>query len=374
MFTDIQQRVRWFRGALATVRAKGPEAREDSGKTLLAQFAEIVALRRGIGKLDADEYYQYGLYDDRRFTWADKTTFFGRLLENGLIPILREEWWIGLAHDKLIAAAFLRGLGLPTPEIFAVYHPWRTFGDVPTLATRDALSAFLRNRGERPSVAKPVTGMWGKHVLAIRRYDAASDTLVLTNGERLTPDEVASAFDARKDESGTLLQELLVPHPSIAQACGDRLCSVRMVALVDAAGARLISCVWKVATGRSMADNYWEPGNLIAPIDIKTGTVGRPMTGLGRDARFVEHHPDTGRPLMGMTLPDWSQAVSLCLAATRSIPGLPMQAWDVALTTEGPALLEVNVNGGMRLPQLAANAGLYRGDFKAFLQRFGYPA
>jgi hypothetical protein len=359
---------------LATLRAKGPAARDDTGKPLLAQLREIVALRRGVGKLDADEYYQYRLYDDRRYTWAEKTQFFGRLMENGLIPVLHEERWVGLAHDKLVAAAFFRGLGLPTPGILAVYHPWRAFACVPTLATRESLAAFLRDRGDRPCVAKPVTGMWGKHVLAIRRYEPADDTIVLTNGERIAPESVGSTFDARNDESGTLLQELLVPHPEIARLTADRLCSVRMVALVDAAGARLISCVWKIATGRSMADNYWEPGNLIAPIDIETGTVGRPFTGLGRDVRFVDDHPDTGRPLAGITLPDWSRAVSLCLTATRSIPGLPMQAWDVALTPEGPVLLEVNVNGGMRLPQLAADAGLYRGDYKAFLHRFGYPA
>jgi hypothetical protein len=182
-----------------------------------------------------------------------------------------------------------------------VYHPWRAFDGVPTLATRESPVAFLR-------------------------------------GERVTPESAASAFDARKDQSGTLLQELLVPHPEIARLAGDRLCSVRMVALVAAAGARLISCVWKIATGRSMADNYWEPGNLIAPIDIETGAIGRPFMGLGRDVRFVDDHPDTGRPLAGITRRDWSRAVSLCLTATRSVPGLPMQAWDVALTIRIPGM------------------------------------
>jgi hypothetical protein len=52
---------------------------------------------------------------------------------------------------------------------------------------------------------------------------------------------------------------------------------------------------------------------------------------------------------------------------------LPMQAWDIALTSRGPVLLEVNVNGGMRLPQLCAEAGLLRGEFAAFLSRFGFP-
>jgi hypothetical protein len=374
MLADLREKLGWFQGALAAVRAHGPAARQDAGKALLTQFHEIVALRRGAGKLDPDEYYQYRLYDDSRFTWSQKAEFLGRRLENGLVPVLGEDWWIGLAHDKLVTAAFLRGLGYPTPEIYGVYHPWRASGGARTLPTREALTSFLRGRGEQALVAKPVTGMWGRHVLAIRRYDPADDTVVLTNQSRLSPEQVADRFDERADPSGTLLQELLEPHPCLRELCGPRICSVRMVSLVDDAGPRLLSCVWKVATGASMADNYWEPGNLIAPIEPDTGRVGRPFTGLGRDIQYVDRHPDTGRPLTGVVLPEWQTAVSLCLDATRCIPGIPMQAWDVALTSRGPVLLEVNVNGGMRLPQLAAGAGLYRGEFRTFLHRFGYPA
>lgn len=354
------------------MRAQGPAARQDTGKSLSAQFREIVALRRGSGKLDPDEYYQYCLYDDRRFTWPQKTEFLGRRLENGLIPVLREGWWIGLAHDKLVTAAFLRGLGFPVPDTYALYHPWRAFDGAAALPTRRALVAWLRGGTDRPFVAKPVTGMWGTHVMAICRYEPAIDALHLTNGTRMTPDAIADAFDGRRDPGGTVLQELLLPHADVREACGERICSVRMVAVVDAPGPRLIATVWKIATGGSMADNYWEPGNLIASVDPQTGRIGRPFTGLGRNIQFVETHPDTGRRLTGFELPDWRRAVELCLDAARSVPGIPMQAWDVALTSRGPVLLELNVNGGMRLPQLAAGAGLYRGEFRTFLQRFGY--
>ena len=49
-----------------------------------------------------------------------------------------------------------------------------------------------------------------------------------------------------------------------------------------------------------MADNYWEPGNLIAPIDPESGIVGRTFTGLGLSIHHVDAHPDTGRLLPGL--------------------------------------------------------------------------
>jgi hypothetical protein len=370
---SFRERVHRARTIFQVIRKQGPTARQDTGKPIWSQAIEILTLANGVGHLDPDEYYQYRLYDDRRFTWGQKKEFVGRPMENTLIPILRTERWLGFADDKLTTYAFLRGLGYPIPEPYAVYHGWRSGGEsVRALHTRASLADFLRTVG-KPFVAKPMTGMWGRNIRAVRSVDAARDVLRLTNGEEIEIPRFLDELDAIPDKNGILLQELLEPHPSIRERCGGRICSIRLVTIADDRGASLLAAVWKIATGRAMADNYWEPGNLVAPIDPETGTVGRPFTGLGRDIRYVDTHPDTGQSLPGFTLPDWKTVVDLCLSATRAIPRLPMQAWDIALTSRGPVLLEVNVNGGMRLPQLCAEAGLYRGEFVEFLARFGYP-
>jgi hypothetical protein len=369
---NLSRRARDVRACFETVRKHGPLARQDTGKPLWSQTYETLRLLKGTGRLEPDEYYQYRLYDDRRFTWEQKKQFLGRRMENDLIPILDESWWLGLANDKVIAHAFFRGLGFPTPDLYAVYHPWRGIGDIPVVRTNGAFADFVRQLAV-PFVAKPVYGMWGRHVLAVQRYEPSHDSVVLGNHQEMSVDAFVERCVGIPDKGGILLQELLAPHHDVQEQCGSRICSVRMVTLMDKRGPRLLATVWKVATGGSMADNYWEPGNLVAPIDAESGLVGRTFTGLGRDIRHVDTHPDTGRTLPGFRLPDWREAVDLCLRATSAIPRLPMQAWDVALTTRGPVLLEVNVNGGMRLPQLCAEAGLYQGQFAEFLGRFGYP-
>jgi hypothetical protein len=354
------------------LRRHARPARQDTGKSVWSQAAEIVRLAAGPGRLDPDEYYQYRLYDDQRFTWPQKQQFLGRRMEGGLVPILNESRWLGLASDKVIAYAFLRGLGFPIPEPFAVYHSHRDCGDISVLRTPAALAQFVRMH-DQAFVAKPVNGMWGRDVLAVSEYDANADVVVLSSGTRCDVDGFVQRVDDLNAEGGMLLQELLTPHPAIRERCGDRICGVRMVTIIDAGGARTVATVWKIATGTSMADNYWEPGNLVAAIDPVSGTIACPFTGLGREIQPVTHHPDTGQPLAGFTLPDWHAVKDLCLRATASIPRLPMQAWDIAITSRGPVLLEVNVNGGMRLPQLCAEAGLLRGEFAEFLKRFGYP-
>ena len=111
---------------LTSLRSKGQLAKQDSGKSLAAQLVEILALRCGPGKLDADEYYQYRLYDDTRFTWRGKKAFFGKLMEQRLVPVLEATRWPGLVNDKLAMYAFFDGTGLPTPRI-TTHGSWRTF-------------------------------------------------------------------------------------------------------------------------------------------------------------------------------------------------------------------------------------------------------
>jgi hypothetical protein len=368
-----QSRLQRSWAVLRLVATETALAKRETGKAITSQLAEILALRFGPGRLSPDEYFQYCLYDDRKYGWRQKTEFMGRRMENGLIPILKGRRWVGLPNDKLLSYAVFKGLGFRTPEIFAVYHSYRAFGAVPGLRSPAELAAFLRSSMRFPFVAKPVFGMFGREVRAVLSHDARTDTLTLTSGEQPSVDAFVAHY-ADGVRKGVLFQQLLRPHAAIRSWCGDRICSVRMVALVDRDGPRLVATVWKIATGRHMADNYWEPGNMIAAVEPATGLVGRPFTGLGRDIRHIDRHPDTDQLLTGITLPDWKEAVELCLTATASMPGIRMQAWDVALTDHGPVLLEVNVNGGMRLPQLVAGRGLYHGDFRDFLEQHRYPA
>ncbi len=368
----LRSRLGFAQELFQVIRSEAPIARRETGKAIWSQLTEMIRLRQGVGRLDPDEYYHYLLYDDRRFTWQQKQQFFGRRMENGLIPILIEEGWIGLANDKAIAYAFLHGSGFPIPEIYAAYHAFRGCGRIPVLRTAAALADFIRTN-TRPFVAKPIFGISGRGVSAVREYDQNRDAVVLTNGTIVDLDTFVSGFNDLRMKGGVLLQELLAPHPDIRQRCGDRICTVRMITLVDRNGPRLFRSIWKIATGASMADNYWVAGNLVAPVDPKTGVVGRSGRGIGRDFRYVDEHPDTRQKLPGFELPDWQTAVALCLSATSAIPRLPMQAWDIALTARGPLLLEVNVNGGMHLPQMCTGEGIYRGEFVEFLKGFGYP-
>ncbi|ABA58402.1 hypothetical protein Noc_1940 [Nitrosococcus oceani ATCC 19707] len=374
MFWRLRQRVSRFCKDFAALPGvlweHGRAARKASGKSLLGQASEMIALRWGKGRLAPDEYYQYCLFDDRRFSPEQKRTFLGRHMQYDLWELFDSWSWHAIANDKLVACSLFEALQLPSPKLYGFFHPIRRHGALPIVRNGAQLGQFLREQAPFPLVAKPVLGMWGKNVYAIERLEHESDELVLVNGKRMAIADFVAALEPLVKQ-GWLFQELLKPHPMLLELCGNRICSVRVVTLLDPAPI-IISTLWKVAVGNAMADNYWEPGNLVGPIDPETGVVGQMFTGLGLQRRNVSEHPDTGEKLVGITLPNWEQTLELCREGTASLPGLKMQAWDIALTDRGPVMLEVNIIGGVRLPQLVVDAGMNRGPLREMLRKHRY--
>ena len=371
-------RSKTLKSLIPRLRHDGFRARRETGKSLTAQAAEMLALAWGVGKLHPEEYYQYRLYDDRRYNWAEKKRFLGRVWRKGLYYALGSADWGALAFDKLIWGQFFERLGFPVARTIAAYHPFRSLGDISVLRDHAQLEAFFRTGAPYPLFVKPIWGADGKGVAGVAGYEDRSDRLRLESGESVGLTEFVERTIQLGNlggaaTSGCIIQEMLRPHSRIRELCGNRLCTVRMVMILDENEPRLVAKLWKITTGTSMADNYWEEGNLAAPIELDTGEIGTPIAGLGLDIRPVLEHPDTGRRFEGFELPDWNAAKELCVRATTVLPGMPLQSWDVALTDRGPVLMELNTMGSFRLPQLIEERGLYSGEFKAFVERYGFP-
>ncbi len=350
------------------------QVRKERKKNVLAQCSDILRLRLGKGKLGAYEYYKYRLYDDELHHPASKRTFAGFRKEHALDARLNHRSWHGMTTDKLIQYSIFKGLGIPIPKIYAVYHPSRRyFGQAPSIRDPEALREFLRRDIAYPFFSKPAHGSFGDRAAAVRSYHQATDRLELLSGDEMALSDYVAECHPREGaypwQSGYLFQEYLSPHPEILPVCGPRLSSVRMIILLSDAGPRVFRAIWKIATGKNVVDNFQHgaKGNLLATLDAETGAVGRVIRGLGPEQEVVRANPDTGKPFQGFRIPQWPLLVDICLTAATSFPGLRLQHWDIAISARGPVVLEVNIGGDLDLPQLASGTGFLDAEFEAFL-------
>jgi hypothetical protein len=340
----------------------GPAVKAQEGIGLLRQLAEIALLRVGPGKLIPWDYYRMRVYRPDLSLARKRTYVSNKALE------AREAQWGVMADDKLLGYIVLAAQGIRVPEVLAICHKVRTYRDRPALRTQEEVADYLAHRARYPFISKPITGMFSKGFALLQDYDSRSSTLRLGDGSTVALEEFSRGCLAW--HHGVLFQELLVAHPHIAQEFGPRLCTLRLIVILADDGPHLFRALWKIVGGSNLADNYWRDGNLLARLDPHTGEIEQCTTGLGPHMRIIERHPDTGRPFKGFRVPCYREAVEVTLRAARAFSGLSMQAWDIAVTPQGPMPLEVNDIGSLFLPQMADQRGLYEaGEFREFIRR-----
>jgi len=365
-----------------------------SGKGLWKQLWEYFRITRGPGRLDLKDYYLYKLYDDARYSFAQKQEFvserfYFEIVEKCCDP----RWWI-LADDKFWSYTVLRANGFPVPETQAVYCPGPRVFDgaatpdgcvaaapsraatpdgyvaaapsrAATLTNSQQLARFFEGPAMFPVYAKPVNGIGSFGNFLIEKYE--DSTLHLHDGSRMPLAQFVNEIDTT---NGQLLQSTLTSHPELADVCG-RVSTVRVILIFRNGEPRILHTVWKVPAARNMADNFWRDGNRLAAIDSDTGVVLRVVGHEEGVPQELDSHTPAAAELLGRTLPDWEAVIDVCTRGARLFSPLKFQSWDIALTDDGPVVVEFNPGSAFNLSQLATGRGFLTDEFLEFLGECG---
>lgn len=337
------------------------------GKAPVQLLTEFARLSIGAGKLSIDEYFAYGLYDDKALAGADKSHFAGlRAMRDVWLAMNWDEAWDGVFTDKLALEVLFRGYGLPTTQTIAVYTEQRTLPAFRIMSDVPSLAQFLRDPSVYPLFGKPFDSIQSLGSASFERYDAATDEIVGTQGGRIPVElfaqEVKSSYAA-----GYLFQKRISPHPSVRAVIGERLSTVRVMTVLTKTGPEILRVLWKIPAGDNVADNFWRSGNMIAQLDPESGRVLRVIGGVGINAREFDSHPDTGAPLIGYQIPDWNQVKKLALVGAGLFTRMPLIGWDIGLGENGPLIVEPNNSPDFGLPQIADRRGLLDDRLKALV-------
>ena len=330
-----------------------------SGKGLGSMIRELCSLMFGPGKLQAEEYFLYQLYDDNRYTPDVKRTFVGI---DG--PTVHSPW-PEIVNDKPTLTALLKGLELPVPEIQAVVHPTRNFGSARLLRNREHIKHFFRHQAKYPLFGKPFDSACSLGTANIAGYNPTDDCLILAGKQTIRLNDYIDQIETLGFQYQ--FQTLLKPHPSMVPITGDRVSTVRMFVLSDREGCELLRASWKIPVGNG-ADNFWRAGNVLAGIDVQSGRIVKALRRTKDGTEPITTHPATGANFEGMKFPEWDAMREIVLRAAVNLPGCHFQGWDVALTDRGPVLVELEGDGGDPImEQLCFESGLLQGRYKRFI-------
>lgn len=368
-----------LKAQFAEYRDMAAVAYQQTGKSLPAQFREIIALRKMGGQCGISDYYWYKLYDDSYQLGRGAPDFIGWRLQQEFSLALNPRMAVLPAWDKNVFTQLASSAGLPVAPVRGTFL--RTMQIPKALGehfrTVQEVARFLRNPDNYPLFAKPVYSQQGYGSAYLIGYDATTDRLALLNGETISLDSflmrLETSVDPRyhKPECGFVFQLPLKPANEIERLTDwSALCGVRIVCLNEVERVIPIRAVWKIAVPPNHVDNFslGKYGNLLADIDLSTGIVSRCVNALWPRAHLLQNHPQSGNLLTGFRLPGWERLLEACQIGGVAFPLMKIQHWDFALTDNGPIILELNDLGATEMLQIHGH-GLLTPETREFLKR-----
>lgn len=325
--------------------------------------SEVKSAIKSPGKISKVEYVRYRMYE---LSKKERKEFISDRLAWPIDGVCGDPEWSDKTVDKFVCTQVLTEAGLPTIPITAMVN--RTGGSydgTTTISTADEMHAFL-STATLPLFAKPneLLGSFGAFV--IESFDGT--TARISGGEEVTPAQLLD--DVIADEP-YVFQQVIANHESIRKYATG-LATIRTVNFVSPGSVRMPYAVYKIPGGDNIADNFWRDGNLLADIDVETGVIRRVVSGTGPNQQEHTVHPTTGEPMVGETLPFWDQVLELNKRCSEVFGAIRYQTQDIALTDDGPIIVEVNSGGSFDLPQVATGRGLLTEDNRKFFESCGF--
>ena len=329
------------------------KVKAQTGKSIPSQLMEIKRLHRSGLRLGIEEYYELEIFNDQLYEDRRKADCVGWRASAAMDAHLNHSYWRAIANDKLLNYALLQHYGFPIPDTIAIFSPeGRHIGGEVRLRTESELATFITHSLQYPVFVKPISGSYGRGTHLFTAFDPSTASLIDSRGERThLSDFITSCTNPYYH--GMLFQKCLQPHSEVRAMTGDTTSCVRVIVVNVENQPRVHMTFWKIARARNITDNFCmgETGNLLACINKANGKIENVISGLWPTGSKIPQHPDTGQQLEGRTLPDWAEAMKICLSAAIHFPGLRLQNWDVALCEQGPVLMELNTESDLAIPQ-----------------------
>ncbi len=281
-----------------------------SGKNRVFLFCDMVwcGFRYGTG------YRDYRLTEWWNLNGAQRKTYVTRGINNSLIKKCNDPAYYHLLNNKVeFNRLFNSELG----------RGWLYLKE----ASEEQFAAFLS--GKEWVVAKPVDGSCGKGFEKIHVPDYST---------------AAELYRYLIETDRLLVEDFIVQHPTLAAIYPHSVNTLRVVTILSKDGEpHILYAFLRLGNGGRNVDNI-SSGGMTAPVDVETGVISN--VAFDKKSNYYEVHPETGSPIVGVTIPMWDKVVRLVLDAARKIPQLRYIGWDVAVTETGVEFVEGNQHPG----------------------------
>ncbi|MCJ7764547.1 MAG: ATP-grasp domain-containing protein [Thiovulaceae bacterium] len=241
------------------------------------------------------------------------------------------------ANNKLLTKKSLEAAGLRVPE---------TFLTVSFFYELTEMEEALRRR--RSFVIKPASGSGGSGIMVISDYQegdwqsVSGKTYTFADIKKHIADIIFGVYSFGLNDTA-IIEERIIQNTLISELSPQGLADIRVI---NYRGSN-VKAMLRVATIASDGRANLHQGGVGVAIDLIKGiTFAARVHG-----EEITHHPDTGVALLDVSIPSWDELLRLGEAASKAIP-LDYLGIDIALSENGPVILEVNARPGIEIQNI----------------------
>ena len=229
--------------------------------------------------------------------------------------------------------------------------------------------------GQSAFFAKPNSGQCGKGILKIDTisldsflkehnididpgYKLPEDGEIKYTAEMLKKDagdlynnRAKALFKYLMDNELYLLEQPIIQHSKMNELNPSSVNTCRLVSIMnDKDEVTILASFVRIGNGTNVVDNF-NSGGMTAKVDVKTGKILEEA--VNKEGTIFEKHPLTGTTIKGFEIPYFEEAKNMVIEAAKMSKNVRYVGWDVAITENGPTLVEGNQYPGHDIYQVA---------------------
>ena len=200
--------------------------------------------------------------------------------------------------------------------------------------------------------AKPINGTCGRGI----------EKISVDNNKK-------EIFDYLIKNDLLLIEQPIIQHEALNKLYPNAINTVRIVTIRNDKDSFIIYAGLRIGSGGKDVDNF-NTGGLTVPIDIKSGKIIYPA--VNKNSQTFDVHPDTKTSIVGFEIPYWDDIIDIAKKASKVVEKIRYVGWDVALTPDGPILVEGNQFPGHDIYQLVMHNPNKEGMLPVFEKVYPY--
>ena len=216
--------------------------------------------------------------------------------------------------------------------------------------TIDKLKDFINQTGGDTLIYKPVNNAQGKDIHVLDKVNDINSLFCTISGLN----------------HNAIIEEWIQQHPVLSQVYPEAVNCLRIITVYINNKIYYLAGGITWGNGKKIANA--SASGFVSPVNFETGILEKP--GADFYGHIFETHPLTGTSIVGLQLPYWKETLKMIEKAAKIVPQVGYVGWDIAITPNGPIIIEGNTTPGYKYYQIPIHMEDKKGNKDNYLKAY----